>query len=452
MKRGKLYVFYCIVFLLQACTKYLEPTPDNSLVTPANIQDARALLDTYTNINGSYSSLPHSSNDDFYITESNLLSVSQQAREIYIWDIKQASMVRTAWSTHYTRINRVNLVIDFLKEYSPTESEKTDYNECLGLAHYLRAYNHFLLAQLFAQPYHPQDAAQTPGIPIRQRADIAEKTTRGTLQQTYEFLLSDLEKAILLLPGQPSLPFRPSGAAAWSLKAYVLLHMFKFEGALEAAEHSLKLNNVLMDYTLVDTTASTSFQRYNKEVLFQGQVSGSDLLGFNIWRIDTLLYKLYGPGDLRRPVFFRSNGAGSFGFKGDLGGENNYDVFAGVSTGETYLLCAEAAARTGKIALAMDRLNALLVKRYKPGTFVPYAADSREQAFEMVMTERRKELVARGLRWFDVRRWNREGIRNISMRRFVNGAYITLPPNDARYVFEIPDDVVASSGIEQNPR
>ena len=69
----------------------------------------------------------------------------------------------------------------------------------------------------------------------------------------------------------------------------------------------------------------------------------------------------------------------------------------------------------------------------------------------LILLERRKELLMRGLRWMDLKRLNMEGAA-ITLTRTVNGQVYTLPPNDLRYALPIPEDVIAISGMQQNPR
>ena len=59
----------------------------------------------------------------------------------------------------------------------------------------------------------------------------------------------------------------------------------------------------------------------------------------------------------------------------------------------------------------------------------------------------------RGLRWTDLRRLNRDPRYAVTLTRSINGTTYMLPPNDARYVYPIPDAVIAANpGMEQNVR
>jgi tetratricopeptide (TPR) repeat protein len=444
-------IIYLMVFSM-GCKKFLDAKPNQAQVTPTNIADARALLDAYSDNQDRFANLSHASNDDYYVDQAGLQSVNETTLGIYLFTIKQESVLQSIWSGAFSSILRTNLVLDFLKDYQPKAEEIEVKNDCLGHAHFLRAFRHFNLSLYFAKPYLAVSARQTAGLPIRRTPNINEPTVRGTLEETYSFILENLEMAISLLPQQPTAFNRPGKAAAYTLKAWVLLHMQRFEEALQAAEASLAINNSLMDFNTINPNASFSFTRNNAEVLFQAQISGNALLNFNLWKADSLLYASYGPNDLRKVLYFASNGVNSYGFKGDYTGALTLDQFAGISTSETYMIAAEAAARAGRIEKAMQWLNSLLVKRYKSGTYNPYTAATSDEAFEIIREERRKEFAGRGLRWFDLRRWNYEDITNISISRIYNGTTYSLTPKSKNFVFEIPDRVVTMSGIEQNVR
>jgi hypothetical protein len=114
-----------------------------------------------------------------------------------------------------------------------------------------------------------------------------------------------------------------------------------------------------------------------------------------------------------------------------------------------YLVRAECEARKGLVASAMDDLNTLLIKRWKTGTFIPVTADNANEALQIILTERRKELIDRGLRWMDIKRLNKENA-NIVLVRKIEGQAYTLQPNANYYALPLPADVIKASGIPQN--
>ena len=125
--------------------------------------------------------------------------------------------------------------------------------------------------------------------------------------------------------------------------------------------------------------------------------------------------------------------------------------FTGLAVDELYLIKAECLARVGEVGEAMKVLNSLLVYRFPPDKFEPLQATDAADALATILLERRKTLVYRALRWDDLKRLNKEGA-NITLTRVLDGEVFTLPPNDPRYVFNIPDDEIAASGITQNRR
>jgi hypothetical protein len=201
--------------------------------------------------------------------------------------------------------------------------------------------------------------------------------------------------------------------------------------------------------------SNTPFTKFNKEIIFFCSPPRPDILSLSRAKIDNNLYQSYHTDDLRRKLFFRTNfgsNAGTFGFQGSYQGITASNLFDGITTGEIYLIKAECEARVGNVAKAMSDLNALMIKRWN--NQVPYpeiSANNSTEALNKVLTERRKELIYRGLRWSDLRRFNLEGA-NTTLTRVLNNQTYSLPPNDPRWVALIPLEVITRSGISQNKR
>ena len=88
----------------------------------------------------------------------------------------------------------------------------------------------------------------------------------------------------------------------------------------------------------------------------------------------------------------------------------------------------------------MADLNTLLLNRWKTNEFKPLTAAGADAALKLILNERRKELLIRGLRWMDIKRLNREGA-NIALNRTVNGQNYTLEPNDPGFALPLPEDI-----------
>jgi hypothetical protein len=209
--------------------------------------------------------------------------------------------------------------------------------------------------------------------------------------------------------------------------------------------------NSLIDYnTLNPGTQSLISRTYLAEDIFHSRLNGYAINQPNSKSIaDTLLYGSYTANDLRKTVFFTP-------YRGDYYFRGTYDtkgyVYSGIATDEVYLIRAESNARLGNTGAAMNDLNTLLITRWKTGTFVPYTAVSAQDALQQILTERRKELLYRGLRWTDLRRLNKDNRFAVTLIRILNGVTYTLPPNDPRYAWPIPDNEIQLSGLQQNAR
>ena len=287
---------------------------------------------------------------------------------------------------------------------------------------------------------------------LRLTSDVNVLSTRATVAECYDQLLQDLEEAEVLLPSTPLYQTRPGRGAAHMVKSRLYLHMGDYDRALQEAEAALADHQTLLDFNSLDTTSSSPFPGYpnHGEILFYNTV---DLKTTNLYfyaRVDTVLYQSYDVHDLRKAIFYNDLGT-SIQFKGRYT-STPYN-FGGLATNELYLIQAECLARLGETDRAMDALNTLLQKRWKSGEFEPFVATTTEEALALILAERRKELPFTGsLRWEDLRRLNLEPQFAITLRRELNGVTHTLPPNDPRYVLDIPPREVEESHIIQNNR
>lgn len=113
---------------------------------------------------------------------------------------------------------------------------------------------------------------------------------------------------------------------------------------------------------------------------------------------------------------------------------------------------AECNARKGNYALAMNDVNTIREKRYTKGTYTALSASNAVEALEIVKEERRRELAFRGLRWFDLKRYNVYDDANISLSRTIEGVEYRLEANSNRWAFPIGMKyILKNPEIIQNP-
>lgn len=125
------------------------------------------------------------------------------------------------------------------------------------------------------------------------------------------------------------------------------------------------------------------------------------------------MLKSYEAYDLRKKIFFLNSEGKAAYFRGSYISINS--AFSGLSLNETYLIIAVTNTRLDRVSEALLWLNKLLEKRWTADKFVSKTAPNAEEALNLILLERRKELVGRGTRWFDLRRLNLENDNQIQV-------------------------------------
>ncbi|KAJ1604380.1 hypothetical protein OJ253_3709 [Cryptosporidium canis] len=453
-----LFVLGVVLFFI-SCNKqdeWLDVKKNNSDVVPTDLQDFRALLSYDFIMNYGYPFLGIESSDNLYITEATWNSTAPLERNIYVWarDI-YAGQADPNWNALYQKVAYANAVIDGLKKVAITPSNEIEYNNIKGSALFFRAYAFYTLSSFWAKPYDANTANTDLGIPLKLTSDVAEKVHRNSNEEVYNRIIDDVKEAVSLLPTTQHHKTWPSKPGALGFLARVYLSMRKYDEAGEHADAALGIYNFLYDFNTINSSVQYPFPDFwtdNKEVLFYAE---DYFARFNVAPrlvVDSNLLKSYNSNDLRRVLFFFTS-SGNITFQGTYAG-GNISPFEGIGTNELYLIRAEAFARMGNKDAAIADLNTLMLKRWKNnGTWLPFTATDANDALNKILTERRKELPFTGqLRWTDLRRLNREPQFAVTLTRVIGGQTYTLPPNDPRYVFPIPDDEIRLLGIEQNPR
>lgn len=451
-----------------SCKKYVEIENGNTLSLVKSANDCQLLLDNYSVINTGYPSDGEVSSDDYYLTNAGYLlqALAQTDRDLYIWaTAAQRPSAQPQWESPYQVVFQANLVLETINKIKTQNTDPsaspTLLNTLTGSALFLRSFAFWQVAQLYAKPYLAATSGQDPGIPIRLSSDINVPSQRGTVSGTYNQIIQDLKEAVSLLPVSSVVATRPNQASTYALLARVYLSMEDYPDALTNADAALKINNQLINFNTLDVNSSTPFNpRFNKEVIFHAIMAPDPGLNpgsayANVAKIDSNLYASYHANDLRQQIFFKQNSGtdiGTYRFTGNYEPTTSATFFDGLAVDELYLIRAECYARAGNTISAMNDLNTLLTTRWVPGTYVNMTAASADQALALILTERRKELLMRGLRWSDLRRLNRDTRFAKTLTRTIQGTVYTLPPNDPRYTLLIPQEVIQNSSIAQNVR
>lgn len=452
-------VLILIICLLSSCKKdWLDAKPNKSLVVPETVQDFQALLDNTSIMNYNQPGLNVVGDDNFYLTSTSFQAITKQERSAYIWDGTENfydGKSSSDWEAAYKRILYVNIVLDGLERLEVDNTSDNNYNSAKGSALFYRSLDFYNLAQQFCKPYS-SDANSDLGIPLRTTSNVNLKVDRSTVQKVYDQIIQDLIRAVPLLPVKQPYLTRPSKPAAFGLLSRVYLSMEKYNEAQIYADSCLQLSNKLLDFSKLSTTATYPIAKYNDEVIYHCTISSYGAFKNSRLIIDPTLYQSFvsDNNDLRTGIFFTTV-SGNKTFKGSFFGSSTF--FGGVATDEIYLNRAECLARNGKINEAMADLNTLLRSRWKKNTngsstYIDKVAVNANEALLLILTERRKELCFRGIRWTDLRRLNKDDRFKTTVTRTLNGVIYTLLPNSLRYTYPIDDKEVLLGGLTQNPR
>ena len=446
----KLSCLFAILWLLGSCKKYLDEKPDSKLAIPRSLKDLQALLDNSDFMNFKTPCLDEASSDDYYLTDNTFQSLSAIERSVYTWDYKGESTYPNDWSFIYDAVNISNIVLENIEDVPSDVTNKEEWNSIKGSALFFRAKSFLHAAFIFAKAYDENTATSDFGIPLRLSSDYSVPSTRANNEGTYSQIVNDLKAAIPLLPITAKHVMRPSKTAAYGLLARTYLAMRKYNEAFKYADSTLQLNSNLLDYNELNVTDLIPFTQFNKEVLFNNIILSYTVTTIvpGLAIVDSTLYNSFNANDLRKEAFFIDFGDGPV-FKGTYDGSFGY-LFNGIATDEVLLTRAECYARAGKITDSMADLNTLMKTRWNNAVaYTPFTASTGTEALNLILTERRKELIFRGVRWMDIKRLNKEGA-NIIMTRNMNGTVYTLPANDNRFALPIPADVINLTGMPQN--
>ena len=463
MKFSYLYVILIFTVAFSSCKEdFLDAKPNTNIVTPTSLDEFQAMLENVDYLNRSTPALLQISSDDYIFSDFAAWQGTffNAERNSYIWakDLFEGQKDVKDWNIGYSSIFICNNVLEGLDKLANAEVNKKQWNNLKGWALFMRAYLLYDLVRSFSPAYDIHTSSIELGMPIRLKSGIDKVEHRSSVEQTYNQIFSDLNQSVALL--QPGIAAanreRPSKVAAMALYARIYLSMRNYRQAESYADSTLNLYSTLIDYNLVSLTEKTPFSMNNTETILSTTVITNyynivqTVEAITAVTINPELYNLYENNDLRKRIYFGTNILGSLYMK--FGYAGSYPApFTGLATDEIYLIKAECQARRNEVQGALVTLNTLLTHRYKTGTFIPLTANDATDALSKILTERRKELIWRSLRWTDLKRLNKEGAA-IFLSRELNGIRYTLFPNDPKYVFPIPDEEIELSGIQQNQR
>lgn len=386
---------------------------------------------------------------------------------LYRWNYTANSAVVTgAWNAAYRVIQQANLSVRNIQRFRAEEPERV--NRIEGQARALRAFMHLELLRWWAPDYDRNSASL--GVPYVEAFDVEQAPSRPTVKQTYDRMEADLKAAKAMLSNVDR-SVQSVTTTAGTGRAYmdslvvnaILARMYLYANELDSAvKYSTHVINarplatatefplIWQDATTKEVVWSVNYQTIDAPLLreiYRPAVSSED--DEISWRPVDALYNSYATGDVRYPTYFvtRSRRGVSrvlinkYFAKSAVARPDGIVNFKVFRTAEMYLIRAEALARKGQNAAALADLNALRAARN-----AAVGAETGPALQTAIQTERRKELVAEGHRFFDLKRTAR------TVDRTQCTDYCTLEPANRAWAFPIPQtEIIANPNMAQNP-
>ncbi|MDL2231530.1 RagB/SusD family nutrient uptake outer membrane protein [Porphyromonadaceae bacterium OttesenSCG-928-L07] len=452
---------------LTSCDDFLETKPGNASPTEDAIENEEDLL---VAIRGMYSALLSA---DYYGNTFVMMgdiqgddvqtsNVGKRTEQLYRFSYRQATVPVGLWEIPYKAINRANVILSAIENngFIMTNAIK-DYK---GQALATRALCHFNILITYGYPYLKDQGASWGASLVREPLKASSLPARSTVAEGYKMVIEDLEEALKVIGTEVN----NGKFNSWSVEALLArVHLYKgdWDKAFEYADHVASQS----PYELISNKDYLKAweEEYTSESLFDLHISdlssgNRELFGYvihpkgysavvatkefeDLLNEDTLDIRT----QLLKPVdtiptskFYVAKAPG----RGGQPAVNNVRV---LRLSDIYLIAAEAALKKSKPnqAKADFYLNEIIQRANPTATDVVATED-------LILTERRKELVLEGHRFFDMMRlgktYSRKGGYHI-----LNDIDLVSPDwNDFRIVKAIPQgeiDVNPNIRKQQNP-
>ena len=429
-----------LVIVVTSCNDFLDITPTGKVIAKT-AEEYRALL-TYE-----YKVMPEDRGMATLRTDEMTLDKASTTAEDYdsyfdIWTwndlAPQATIASFGWRRYYHTIYIANYIIEHQGEI--TDGTRDEIRQLVGEAYALRAYMHFLLVNLYAEPYTACEPATTRGIPVQTVANVDIVPVCSTVEAVYQQILADLDAAdqhLNVATWDNGYNYRFTTTAATALRARVALYKGDWQAARTAAERVIAQRPELEDLTQRSSLLPDNYKSV-ENILALEQVMTAAYK--NVGRPSNELLAAYRSGDQRKSKFFRQLTASVSTLQKGGGGESRCSF----RTSEMYLTAAEAAAQLGDMKSAAEHLSTLMKKRYSAATIdgyiEPLSTMTAAELLAEIAHERRCELAFEGHRWFDLRRTTRP-----QLQKSYNGVEYALQANDSRYTLRFPTEAVEAN-------
>ena len=432
-----LFTIHCSLFVSMmfiSCDNFLDITPTGKVIASTG-EEYRAML-TYE-----YKYFPKDRHmttvrtDELKFSGSTASSDLDAYLDLWLWKDENPSPTTSyfSWRSYYHAIYIANYIIEHQEEI--TDASAKTINQLVGEAYMMRAYCHFLLVNLYAEPYTHCTPATTRGVPMMLEADVNAIPGSSSVETIYQQVLSDIaeaEQRLNVTKWDEGENYRFNTISAQALRARTYLYMGRWQEALTAAKAVIAAHGDLEDLNVSSALLPESYQSAENIVALE-QFSSN--LSTVINQPSNDFISLYRTGDQRKSKYFKRATSTTWTLL-------KSDGYCSFRSAEAYLTAAEAAAQLNDLTGAIDLLKPLLQKRLNATAYQEtldlMTPMNQSQLLQEIYDERARELAFEGHRWYDLRRTTQP-----ALTRTYGGQTYTLTPE--KYTMRFPTEAVESN-------
>lgn len=443
-KIKNIIIVLSVLILSYSCNDFLDEKPSkNSSLTITSVEQLDYLLNNYSSLYQEGNRTLIYGTDDYglykELTDAKSNAYAVAGVQFATWDIDNLPFDTREgyWSSEYNKIFTANLVLYNLPKVSGSDELK---KKLKGEAHLMRAYSLWNLAQTYCLPYNEANKNEL-GLTLKESTSFEENVARGTLEETYNLIESDLQEALTLTNKMDYVnnkykSWRGSKASANAFAARFYLTQGDYPKALEHANVALQEHGVLIDYNTEmrysNNPSNVTVGGVAVEIKYpythDNQTDMTDMMEWKEFYYFRMLYHeswwyvpskellaLYDKAyDLRYKYHMVENYSYDRGLTNPAYEYPGYVFFykdripSGPTVAEMILIKAEALARDNKVGEAMTAVNQLRAKRIDssaPSATINLTATDNKDAVLKILDERRREMPF-SQRWNDIRRLN----------------------------------------------
>lgn len=443
-----------------------EFTPDTFYQTPSDfLAAARGMYSGL--LSGAYYGGSYLSRPDIMADNTILTQIGRRSNQFFFewryqpqasWNLMNAAYIVT------NRANRIITSIDNLQDGA-------DKDNFLGEAKAVRALALFDLTRLYGKiPTQSGDAEGSLGMNIVTSVDPNFEEIRPTVQESYDFIISELEEARTLIASDNGVSrFGLDGVNALLSRVYLYTGQYDLAVARANQVSTPVASRSEFSDIWTDSNAAGVILKIDQDRNLDGvsvgvewsQTGDSGLIPE--YSAPLSFYSLYSDTDIRQTAYFQiladANGDlynAITKYYGEAGQVNGVVDPKLLRAGEVLLNKAEAQYRSSSFsdAEALATLNELRSARYANFSSPD---ESGSALLEAILFERRLELAYESHRFFDLKRQNLPVERSTTEGEFFDGTgtpadRTSLPAGDHRFQLPIPQSQInIFPEYQQNP-